>query len=54
MRKMFEWDSKAKTLSHGERNYIADYAWGLKKITTFHEENIKKHLTRLLRNGFKI
>ena len=54
MRKMFEWDSKAKTLSHGERNYIADYAWGLKKITTFHEENIKKHLTRLLSNGFKI
>ena len=54
MRKMFEWDSKAKTLSHGERNYIADYAWGLKKITTFHEGNIKKHLSRLLRNGFKI
>ena len=54
MRKMFEWDSKAKTLSHGQRNYIADYAWGLKKITTFHEENIKKHLTRLLSNGFKI
>lgn len=54
MRKMFEWDSKAKTLSHGERNYIADYAWGLKKITKFHEGNIKKHLTRLLLNGFKI
>ncbi len=54
MRKMFEWDSKVKILSHAERNYIADYAWGLKKLTAFHEKNIKKHLSRLVSNGFKI
>ena len=54
MRKMFEWDSKVKTLSHGERNYIAEYAWGLKKMTAFHKGNIKKHLTKLLSAGFKI
>mgnify|MGYP001296494885 FL=1 len=42
VRKMFEWDSKAKNLSQGERNYIADYPWGLKKLTKFHERNIKK------------
>jgi hypothetical protein len=54
MRKMFEWDSKAKILSNKERTYIADFAWGLKKSNSFHEKNIKRHLVTLLKNGFKI
>ncbi|MFP4846091.1 AIPR family protein [Winogradskyella sp. PE311] len=54
MRKMFEWDSTAKILSPKERAYIADFAWGLKKLNSFHEKNIKKHLETLLKNGFKI
>ena len=54
MRKMFEWDSTAKILSSKERAYIADFAWGLKKLNSFHEKNIKRHLETLLKNGFKI
>ena len=54
MRKMFEWDSTAKILSSKERAYVADFAWGLKKLNSFHEKNVKRHLETLLKNGFKI
>ena len=54
MRKMFEWDSKAKILSNKERTYIADFAWGLKKINSFHKKNIQRHLETLLKGGFNI
>lgn len=54
MRKMFEWDSKAKILSNKERTYIADFAWGFKKLNSFHEKNIKRHLETLFKNGFNI
>ena len=54
MRKMFEWDSRAKILSNKERTYIADFAWGLKKLNSFHEKNIMRHLETLFKNGFKI
>ena len=54
MRKMFEWDSTAKILSPKERAYVADFAWGLKKLNSFHEKNVKRHLETLLKNGFKI
>jgi hypothetical protein len=51
---MFEWDSTAKILSPKERAYLADFAWGLKKLNSFHEKNVKRHLETLLKNGFKI
>ena len=54
MRKMFEWDSTAKVLSPKERAYVADFAWGLKKLNSFHEKNVKRYLETLLKNGFKI
>lgn len=54
IRKMFEWDSTARILSTKERAYVADFAWGLKKLNSFHEQNIKRHLATLLKNGFKI
>ena len=54
MRKMFEWDSNAKTLSLNERTYIADFAWGLKKINSFHENNIRRHLKTLVSKGFSV
>lgn len=54
MRKMFEWDSIAKILSFKERAYIADFAWGIKKLSSFHEKNIRRHLETLINNGFKI
>ena len=51
---MFQWDSVAKILSPKEREYIADFAWGLKKVNSFHEKNIKRHLEKLLKKGFKV
>ncbi len=54
MRKMFEWDSTAKILSSKERAYIADFAWGLKKLNSFHENNIRKHLKKIVDSGFNI
>jgi hypothetical protein len=54
LRKMYEWDSITKTLTNKERNYIADFAWGLKRLNVFHEKNIKKHLITILKNGFII
>ena len=54
MRKMFEWDSVAKILSSKERDYIADFAWGLKKLNSFHTKNVKRHLETLVKSGFKI
>jgi len=54
MRKMFEWDSVAKILSHKERAYIADFAWGLKKLDSFHTKIVKRHLETLVKSGFKI
>ena len=54
MRKMFEWDSVAKILSHKERAYVADFAWGLKKLNSFHTKIVKRHLETLVKSGFKI
>jgi hypothetical protein len=50
---MVEWDSKAKVLSSKELQYIADFAYGLKKLNGFHEQNIRRHLNRLIDAGFK-
>ncbi len=50
--KMVEWDSKYKVLSVGERQYVADYAYCLKKLNPFHEMNIRKHLQKLINAGF--
>lgn len=54
LRKMYEWDSNAKTLSTKERAYIADFAWELKTLNAFHEKNIKRHLHKLVQNGFQV
>jgi hypothetical protein len=54
LRKMYDWDNIARILSDNERSYIADYAWGLKKLNSFHEKNIRRHLDTLLKNGFKL
>ncbi|MCB4800029.1 AIPR family protein [Neotamlana laminarinivorans] len=54
LRKMFEWDSTAKILSPKERAYIADFAWGLKKLNSFHEKNIRRHLKNLVNKGYLI
>lgn len=54
MRKMYEWDSTVKILSSKERAYVAEFAWGLKKINNFHKKNIMRHLDTLVKNGFSL
>ena len=53
LRKMVDWDTKAKVLSAKELQYVADFAYGLKKLNSFHENNIKRHLSRLQEAGFR-
>ncbi|WP_101259847.1 AIPR family protein [Labilibaculum filiforme] len=54
LRRMVEWDALSNVLSVKERNYVADFAYGLKSLTSFHERNVKKHLNKLIISGFKI
>lgn len=53
-RKMFQWDSEMKVLSHKERMYIAEFAWSMKKLTDFHKKNVKRHLETLVKSGFEL
>lgn len=53
IQKMIEWDSKQKVLSPNERQYLADFAYGFKKLNSFHENNIRRHLSSLVKEGFK-
>ena len=52
LNKMVIWDTKAKVLSAKELQYVADFAYGLKTLTDFHEKNIMRHLSRLQDAGF--
>jgi hypothetical protein len=52
--KMVEWDSKRKILSANERQYLADFAYGFKKLNSFHENNIRRHLQTMVEAGFNI
>jgi hypothetical protein len=52
MRKMIEWDKKMKILSDKERQYIVDFAYGLKNLNEFHRSNISGHLKTLTNSGF--
>jgi hypothetical protein len=51
---MTEWEAKNRILSAKERGYLADFAYGLKKRTDFHDKNLKHHLTTLVKNGFEL
>ena len=54
LKQMVEWDSRMKILSQGERAYLADFAYELKPLNSFHKTNAEKHLKTLLKSGFKI
>ena len=54
LRRMSEWEAKNRFLTVKERSYLADFAYGLKKRNDFHDKNIKRHLEKLLNNGFEI
>lgn len=50
--KMVLWDSQKKVLSNGERQYLSELAYGFKKLNSFHENNARRYLDRLLEKGF--
>jgi len=52
LRQMVEWDSRMKVLTVGERAYLADLAYELKPLNSFHKANAEKHLKTLLMAGF--
>ena len=54
LRQMVEWDSRMKILTNGERNYLAELAYELKTLNSFHKINAQKHLEKLLVSGFKL
>ncbi|MFT6441736.1 MAG: hypothetical protein ACI8Q1_001175 [Parvicella sp.] len=54
LRQMVEWEAKNNVLSRNERAYIADFAFGLQKRTSFHDKNLERHLTSLIQSGFKL
>lgn len=54
LRQMVEWDSRMQILSNNERQYIADLAYELKTLTSFHKSNSEKHLKTLIKKGFNV
>lgn len=54
LQKMVDYDSKARVLKRGEQQYLADYAYGLKKMNDFHKSNLERHLQTLINSGFKL
>lgn len=52
--KMVEWDSRVKILSAKQRSYVSDFAYGLKKINSFHEKNLMIYYEKLKAVGFKV
>lgn len=54
LQKMVDYDSKAKVLKRGEQQYLADYAYGLKKMNDFHRSNLERHLQTLIKSGYNL
>ena len=52
LRQMVEWDSRMKILTNGERAYLADLAYELKPLNSFHKTNAERHLKTLMNAGF--
>ena len=54
LRNMVEWDSRMRILTQGERSYLADLAYELKPLNSFHKTIAQRHLKTLLQAGFSI
>jgi hypothetical protein len=54
LKKMIEWDEKARVLSRNELQYVADFAYGLKTLNLFHEKNLERYFHKLLNAGFTV
>ena len=52
LKQMVEWDSRMKILTQGERAYLADLAYELKPLNSFHKTNAERHLKTLMKAGF--
>lgn len=52
IKNMVVWDTKAKVLSSKEQQYLVDFAYGLKKLNSFHEQNVRRYLSKLINAGF--
>ena len=51
--KMVEWDAKTRVLTPKELLYVSDFAYGRKKLNSFHENNLFRLLQTLLKAGFE-
>ena len=54
LEKMVLWDTEAKVLKKHELQYVSDFAYGLKKLNSFHEKNLERHYNKLLSAGFSV
>lgn len=54
LKQLVEWDSRMKILTQGERAYLADLAYELKPLNSFHKTNAERHLKTLMKAGFKL
>ena len=53
LKQMVEWDSRMKILTQGQRTYLADFAYELKTLNSFHKSNAEEYLKTLMKAGFK-
>jgi hypothetical protein len=54
LRKMVEWDARAKVLSDKQREYISNFAYGFKTPNEKHKQILKKYLNTLKSSGFEL
>ncbi len=53
LQKMVEWDAKARVFSQKELLYVSSFAYGNKKINSFHKYNLERHMQTLIKAGFE-
>ncbi len=54
LKKMVDWDVKTKVLSPNQRLYVYKFAYENKKMTSFDEKNLLRHLQTLVNAGFEV
>lgn len=54
LKQMVEWDSRMKILTQGQRTYLADFAYELKTLNSFHKSIAEGYLKTLMKAGFKL
>ncbi len=53
IKKMVSWDTKNRTLTNKQLQYLAYFVYDNKKLTDYHKENVKKYYDKLVASGFK-